>query len=91
MGERLPRERGWPPMRTDITPRQTSDYLGFDLVMHNNLSEPFALFAGQGYYADKIRKTMRERNTLPVIPMRKTRNMRVDITSILLWLCYLLT
>jgi len=27
-------------MRTDITPGQTSDYLGFDLVMDDNLNRP---------------------------------------------------
>lgn len=33
------------PMRTDITPGQTSDYLGFDLVMDDNLPEHFVLLA----------------------------------------------
>jgi len=28
-------------MRSEITPGQTSDYLGFDLVMADNLPEPF--------------------------------------------------
>ena len=32
-------------MRTDITPGQTSDYLGFDLVMDDNLPEHFVLLA----------------------------------------------
>ena len=32
-------------MRSDITPGQTSDYLGFDLVMDDNLSEPSVLLA----------------------------------------------
>ena len=27
-------------MRSDITPGQTSDYLGFDLIMDDNLPEP---------------------------------------------------
>lgn len=27
------------PMRTEITPGQTSDYLGFDLVMDDNLPD----------------------------------------------------
>ena len=30
-------------MRSDITPGQTSDYLGFDLVMDDNLPEPSVL------------------------------------------------
>lgn len=33
------------PMRSDITPGQTSDYLGFDLVMDDSLPEPAVLLA----------------------------------------------
>src|SRR5690606_18196226 len=40
------------PMRTEITPGQTSDYLGFDLVMVDNLPEPSVLLADRGYDAD---------------------------------------
>ena len=36
-------------MRSDITPGQTSDYLGFDLVMDDNLPEPSVLLADRGY------------------------------------------
>ena len=36
------------PMRTDITPGQTSDYLGLDLVMDGNLPEPSVLLADKG-------------------------------------------
>jgi len=67
------------PMRTDITPGQTSDYLGFDLVMTDDLPEPKVLLADRGYDADRIRKTMNERNILPQIPMRKSRKMRVGV------------
>ena len=67
------------PMRTDITPGQTSDYLGFDLVMNDNLPEPRVLLADRGYDADRIRKTMSERDILTQIPMRKTRKMRVGV------------
>ncbi len=66
-------------MRTEITPGQTSDYLGFDLVRADNLPEPSALLADRGYDADSIRKTMDERNVLSVIPMRKSRKMRVGV------------
>lgn len=66
-------------MRTEITPGQTSDYLGFDLVMADNLPEPKVLLADRGYDADRIRKNMNERNIQPQIPMRKTRKMRVDV------------
>ena len=64
-------------MRSEITPGQTSDYLGFDLVMDDNLPEPCVLLADRGYDSDNVRKTMEARNVVPVIPMRKTRKPRV--------------
>jgi len=70
-------------MRTDITPGQTSDYLGFDLVMDDNLPEPRVLLADRGYDADRIRKTMSERDILTQIPMRKTRKMRAGRALVL--------
>ena len=66
-------------MRTDITPGQTSDYLGFDLVMADDLPEPRVLLADRSYDADRIRKTMSERDILTQIPMRKTRKMRIGV------------
>ena len=66
-------------MRTEITPGQTSDYLGFDLVMADNLPEPSVLLADRGYDADRIRKKMEERDVLTQIPMRKSRKMRVGV------------
>ena len=66
-------------MRTEITPGQTSDYLGFDLVMADNLPEPSVLLADRGYDADKIRKKMEARGVLTQIPMRKSRKMRVGV------------
>jgi transposase len=66
-------------MRTEITPGQTSDYLGFDLVMADNLPEPSVLLADRGYDADSIRKSMAARNVLTQIPMRKSRKMRVGV------------
>ncbi|QRZ12921.1 IS5-like element ISPme2 family transposase [Paracoccus methylovorus] len=67
------------PMRTEITAGQTSDYLGFDLVMADNLPEPSVLLADRGYDSDNIRKTMEVRDVVPVIPMRKTRKLRVAV------------
>nr|WP_323032750.1 IS5 family transposase [Paracoccus sp. (in: a-proteobacteria)] len=67
------------PMRTEITAGQTSDYLGFDLVMADNLPEPSVLLADRGYNSDNIRKTMEVRDVVPVIPMRKTRKLRVAV------------
>ncbi len=66
-------------MRTDITPGQTSDDLGFDLGMDDNLPEPRVLLAERGYDADRIRQSMSERDILTQIPMRKTRKMRVGV------------
>jgi transposase len=64
-------------MRSDITPGQTSDYQGFDLVMDDNLPKPCVLLADRGYDSDKVRETMEARNVVPVIPMRKSRKLRV--------------
>ena len=66
-------------MKTGITPGQTSDHLGFDLVMVDNLPEPSVLLADRGYDSDHIRKTMQARDGVPVIPMRKTRKLRVAV------------
>ena len=66
-------------MRTEITARQTSDYLGFDPVMAENLPTPIGLLADRGYDADSIRRSMDKRDFLPVIPMRKSRKKRVGI------------
>ena len=66
-------------MRTEITAGQTSDYLGFDLVMADNLPTPSVLLADRDYDADSIRETMDKRNVLPVIPMRKSRKKRVGV------------
>ena len=63
-------------MRTDITPGQTSDYLGFDLVMADDLPEPSVLLADRGYDSDAIRQSMNDRCVTPVIPMRKSRKLR---------------
>lgn len=66
-------------MRTVTTPGQTSDYLGFDLVMADNLPEPRVLLADRGYDADRILKNMGKRGILTKIPMRKTRKVRVGV------------
>ena len=43
------------------------------MVMADNLPKPSVLLADRGYDADSIRKTMFERDVMPVIPMRKSR------------------
>ena len=67
------------PVRTEITPGQTSDYLGFDLVMADNLPAPSVLLADRGYDVDRIRTAVERCNALPEIPMRKSRKMRVGV------------
>ena len=66
-------------MRTEITPGQTSDDLGFGLVMADNLPEPSVLLADRGYDSDSIRKKMDARDVPTQIPMRKSRKMRVGV------------
>jgi transposase len=66
-------------MKSEITPGQTSDYLGFDMVMADDLPAPSVLLADRGYDADSIRNSMDEREVLPVIPMRKSRKKRVAV------------
>jgi len=66
-------------MRADITAGQTCDYLGFDLVVAENLPAPSVLLADRGHDADSIRISMNERNVLPVIPMRRSRKKRVGV------------
>jgi transposase len=66
-------------MRSEITPGETSDYRGFDLVMDDNLPEPCVLLADRGYDSDKVRETMEARYVVPVIPMRKSRKLCVAV------------
>lgn len=66
-------------MRSDIAPGQISDYLGLDLVIDDNLPEPCVLLADRGYDFDKVRKTMEEHSILPVVPMCKSRWLRIAV------------
>ncbi len=70
-------------MRTEFTPGQTSDYLGFDLIMADNLPEPSVLLADRGYDAGRIRKTMQARDLRTQIPMRKSRRLHVGLDHFL--------
>ena len=51
--------------------------------MADNLPEPSVLLADRGYDSDNIRKSMDMRAVLPVIPMRKTRKLRVAVARTL--------
>jgi len=73
-------------LRREITPGWTSDFLGSDLMMAENLPESEGPLADRGYDADRIRKTMTERDIPTQFPMRKTRKMRVGADHALYWL-----
>lgn len=66
-------------MRTETTAGQTSDHLGFDMVMADNLRTPSVLLADRVYDADSIRKSMDKRDVLPVIPIRKSQKRRASV------------
>lgn len=61
------------PMRADVTPGQTSDHRGFDLVMGDDLPAPAALLGDKDYDGDHIRTWAEAREAVPVIPMRRCR------------------
>ena len=65
-------------MRTDITPGQTSDYRGFDLVMGDDLPIPGVFVADKGYASDGIRESLYANGRVPVIPMRRSRKIRTS-------------
>ena len=66
-------------MRTEVTAGETSDCLGFDMVLTDNLPTPSVLLADRGYDSDSIRRSMESRDVLSVIPMRKSLKMRVGV------------
>ena len=72
------------PMRADVTPGQTSDHRGFDLVMGDDLPAPAALLGDKGYDSDRIRAWAEARDAVPVIPMRRCRKARTGIDRALL-------
>ncbi len=74
------------PMRTEITPEQTSDYLGCDLVIADNLPEPSFLLADRGYNAACIRKKIAAGRVFPQTPISKSRKMRVGVDHSLYFL-----
>jgi transposase len=64
-------------MRADVTPGQTSDHKGCDLVMGDDLPASGALLADKGYDADRIRAWAEARDAIPVIPMHRNRKARM--------------
>jgi transposase len=47
--------------------------------MDDNMPEPCVLLADRDYDSEKVRKAMEARNGVPVIPMRKSRKLRVAV------------
>ena len=68
-------------MRTGITPGQTSDHEGFDMVMADNLPAPGVLIAGKGYDADRVR--VEADGGAPVIPVRRNRTNQEPLDTVL--------
>lgn len=63
------------PMRAEKTPGRNSDDTGHDLVLADNMLRPAVLVADGGYAFDKIREGIERRDALPMIPMRKNRQL----------------
>lgn len=66
-------------MRSEIIAGQTSDDLGFGMVMADNLPTPSVLLADRGHDADSIQKFMGKGDIFPVIRMRISRQKRVAV------------
>ena len=54
-------------MRTRITPGQTSDHTGYDLVMADTLPQAAVLVAGRGYESVKFLKISRSATLCPCV------------------------
>jgi transposase len=53
--------------------------VGFDNVMAAEGPEPKVLIADRGYDSDKIRENMEVKGIATVIPMRKSRKVKLDV------------
>jgi len=60
------------PLRLILTPGNTSDVKAADQLIGDTAGMK-RLIADRGYDADRIRTTLRQQNTIPVIPGRKNR------------------
>ena len=74
------------PVRPEITPWQTSDCLGFGLVMAGKLPTLSVLLADRGYDAGSSRKTIDERDLPTVLSTRKSCKKRAGVDRSLYWL-----
>lgn len=60
------------PLRLILTPGNTSDVKGADLLIAETIGMK-RVIADRGYDANRIRATLREQGTIPVIPGRRNR------------------
>jgi transposase len=67
------------PIAAELTSGEVSDYAGFDIVMAASGPDPKVLIADRGYDSDKIRENMAAKGTATVIPMRKSRKVKLDV------------
>lgn len=74
------------PVRTEVTPWQASDCLGFGMVMAGKLPTLSVLLADRGYDAGSSRKTIDERDLPTVLSTRKSCKKRAGVDRSLYWL-----
>lgn len=60
------------PLRLVLTPGNTSDVKGVDLLMGDSTGRKWVV-ANRGYDANRIRPALREQGTMPVIPGWRNR------------------
>jgi transposase len=60
------------PLRLVLTPGNTSDIRGADLLV-SDAARMKRMIADRGYDANRLRATLRDHNTIPVIPGRRNR------------------
>lgn len=61
------------PLRLVLTPGNTSDVKGADLLIAETICMK-RMIADRGYDANRIRTTLREQGTIPVIPGRRYKD-----------------
>jgi transposase len=65
------------PLRLALTPGNTSDIKGADLLI-GQAAGMKRLIADRGYDANRLRATLREQGTIPVIPGRRNRKQPIQ-------------
>jgi transposase len=60
------------PLRLALTPGNTSDIKGVELLIDATIGKK-RVIADRGYHSNRLRATLREQGTIPVIPGRRNR------------------